>query len=654
VYVSHHSGRSFCDPWAGLRLIRAAGALSCAVILAALAAAGCSQKVSIDNPSDPKWILQHNPHAKAALVFVHGLFGDTVGSWTAANGTTFFRLIADDPTVGSALDIYAFGFRSAMFSGGSFDIQAAADRLDEYLAHDHVLPDYQEVVFVAHGMGGLVVVRELMSHQQLLERVPLVVLYSTPQNGAQIAALAHKVADNSALAELLPENKDDRYLKALSSEWKADGAMRPHVTCAYAERATNGVLVVPSTGATDFCDEPYATVDADQISIVKPAGAREQAVTVLVDALYNYAVGIQFLGKLETPDFIAAGDHSSFNFGSPTSDTSTARLVNSGFRKLSYTISGIADPHALRISPDPRSTPREIEGTHATNGVITDRNREQLQFSLLWGAGPANKYSFVLSSSDTMSARTVLVNVDWTTVGQQRSSEATYIVNNLSTLLAASERVALRQPPVTGSRTASGFMRVDDRATPAAQAKAVSPDDVVDSVRQSIVLANGELATATQWLMTADFLDAVNWSPLAVLALRRLELEAPSAVKSVGAEAVAASVSQRSGEKQVFAGGEPITSDPQSAGPLALKDQILVSADLADASAELANRMQQLPWLRYYSLSLQGDLAWKRGRAEEARAAYQAAARLIPTPSIAYRLQQVTAALRAPASPVSR
>jgi pimeloyl-ACP methyl ester carboxylesterase len=636
-----------------MRLIRRSVAVSCAVILSALAAGGCSKKVTIDNPSDPKWILQHNPHAKAALVFVHGLFGDTLGTWTAANGMTFFKLIANDPTVGSDLDIYAFGFRSAMFSSGSFDIQAAADRLDEYLAHDHVLPDYQEVVFVAHGMGGLVILRELLSHQQLLERVPLIVFYSTPQSGAQIAALAHKVANNSSLAELLPANKDDRYLKALSSEWKADGAIRPHVTCAYAEHPTNGLLVVPSTGATDFCDEPYATVDADQISIVKPTGPRDQAVTVLVDALYNYAVGIQFLGKLETPDFIAAGDHSIFNFGNLTSDTSTATLVNSGFRKLRYTISGIADPHALRISPDPRSTPRQIEGTRSTNGVITDRNREQLQFSLLWGAGPANKYSFVLSS-DGMGARTVLVNVDWATVGQQRSSEATYIVNNLSTLLAASERVALWKPTAIGSGAASGFIRVDERATPATQSKAVSPDDVVDSVRKSIVLANGELATGTQWLMTADFLDAVNWSPLAVLALRRLELEAPSAVKTVAAEAVAASVSQRSGEKRVFAGGEPITSDLQSAGPLALQDQILVSADLADASAELASRMQQVPWLRYYSLSLQGDLAWKRGHAEEARAAYQAAARLISTPSIAYRLQQVTQALHGPASADSR
>jgi pimeloyl-ACP methyl ester carboxylesterase len=634
-------------------LIRASVVLS-AVILSALAAGGCSKKVTIDNASDPRWILQHNPHAKTALVFVHGLFGDTVGSWTAANGMTFFKLIANDPTVGSALDIYAFGLRSAMFSSGSFDIQAAADRLDEYLTRDHVLPEYQEVVFVAHGMGGLVVVRELLSHQQLLERVPLLVLYSTPQTGAQIAALAHKVAENPALAELLPANKDDRYLKALSGAWKADGAVRPHVTCVYAERATNGALVVPSTGATDFCDEPYATVDADQISIVKPAGPRAQAVTVLVDALYNYAVGIQFLGKLETPDFIADGDHSVFNLGSPTSDTSTARLVNSGFRKLSYTISGIADPHALRISPDPRSTPREIEGTRSTNGVITDKNREQLQLSLLWGAGPADKYSFVLSSSDAMSPRTVWVNVDWATVGQQRSSEATYIVNNLSTLLAASERVVLWKAPATAARTANGFIRVDENATPATQAKAVSPDDVVDSVRKSILLANGELATATQWLMTADFLDAVNWSPLAVLALRRLELEAPSAVKSVNAEAVAASVSQRSGEKRVFAGAEPITSDLQSATPLALKDQILVSADLADASAELANRMQRVPWLRYYSLSLQGDLAWKRGHAAEARAAYQAAARLISTPSIAYRLQQVTEALHGQPSPVAR
>jgi pimeloyl-ACP methyl ester carboxylesterase len=626
---------------AGAWLARSGMAL-CAVILAALAAVGCSKKVTIDNHSAPRWVIQHHPHAKVALVFVHGIFGDTVGAWTAPDGTTFFKLIADDPTVGPFVDIYAFGFTADMFNGDSINIEQAANRLDGYLSHHGIVPEYPEVVFVGHSMGGLVILRELLTHQQMLERVPLIVLYSTPQTAAQVVDLAHKVADNPALARLLPASKDDRYLQGLLREWRVDGATRPHVTCAYAQRPTNGVLVVPSTSASnDLCDAPYAAIDADHISIVKPANSRDQAVTVLVDALNKYAVAIQFLAKLETPDFITEGDHSIFNFGNPTSNTSTATLVNSGFRKLRYAIGGIADPHALRITPDPRLTPRDIEGTRLTNGVITDRNKEQLQFSLLWGAGPANRYSFVLSS-DVTGARTVLVKVDWATVAQERSSEATFIVNNLNTLLAAYERVALWKPAMRAA-TASGLVRVDEKTTPATEARSASPDDVIDSVRKSILLANGELPTATQWLMTADFLDAVNWSPLAVLALRKLELEAPAAVKTINAEAVAASVSQRSGEKRVFASRETTTSEKQSALPLAVREQILASADLADASAELVSRLQQVPWLRYYGLSLQGDLAWNRGRLREAQAAYQAAAQLLSTPSISYRLQQVNA-----------
>ena len=46
---------------------------------------------------DPHWVCQAAPHARTAVVFVHGIFGDTNGTWANDNGRTFFDLLASAP-----------------------------------------------------------------------------------------------------------------------------------------------------------------------------------------------------------------------------------------------------------------------------------------------------------------------------------------------------------------------------------------------------------------------------------------------------------------------------------------------------------------------------------------------------------------------------
>lgn len=99
---------------------------------------------------------------------------------------TFFTLLTGVPDEGAKLDMYAFGFTSNMLTAGSLDIRESASKLHEYLQFARVL-DYPTVVFVAQSMGGLIVLRELINHREMMEKVPLVVLFATPQAGAQIA-----------------------------------------------------------------------------------------------------------------------------------------------------------------------------------------------------------------------------------------------------------------------------------------------------------------------------------------------------------------------------------------------------------------------------------------------------------------------------------
>lgn len=152
---------------------------------------GCAKKTGdhqsvVANQTDPQWVKQHTPHADVALVFIHGIFGNTLDTWTAPGGPSFFKLILEDPTVGRYVDVYAFGFTSKMFGGGSFDIQEAADKLEVYIDHDLRQQGYKQIVFVGHSMGGLVILKYLLTHHEMLEHVPLVVFYATPQTGYRL------------------------------------------------------------------------------------------------------------------------------------------------------------------------------------------------------------------------------------------------------------------------------------------------------------------------------------------------------------------------------------------------------------------------------------------------------------------------------------
>ena len=153
-----------------------------------------------------------------------------------------FSLLEADARVGPKVDALAFGYTSNMLAEGSLDIQEAANKLHARL-HFHGVFDYPAIVFVTHSMGGLVVLRELLTHREILAQVPGVVFYATPQEGSQITAIAQHVANNPAIEQMLPADRNG-YLRVLNDEWRSL-PKRPVVRCAYEKRPTAGVMIVP-------------------------------------------------------------------------------------------------------------------------------------------------------------------------------------------------------------------------------------------------------------------------------------------------------------------------------------------------------------------------------------------------------------------------
>lgn len=553
------------------------------------------------NATDPRWMVQHNPPAQVALVFVHGVFGDTVGTWTRAGGPSFFDLLTANAQVGPKVDMLAFGYTSNMFTAGSLDIQEAANTLHARLQFHGVL-DYPAIVFVTHSMGGLVVLRELLTHRELLPQVPGVVMFATPQEGAQISVIAKAVASNPALEQMLPADRNG-YLRVMSDEWNALAAeVRPQVRCAYEKRPTHGVMVVPWASATRFCQGTPVAIDADHLSIVKPDRPEHDAMVVLVNALNELVVGKTFVATLETPDFVKDGDRAIFTLSNPLG--SAARLVNAGGSPLRYTVAQVSDPHLFVW---PADTPKEMPA----------RTTDRLQFALGFGASAA-EYSFTLTSNAAPPLPVVVRVADPSAVVTRQVALANQVSQGLVALLAEPQRLA-----------SFGAAAADDAAVPRA---------VVQAAREVIARQNPDLPEDATWVLTADLMDAANWPGLAILALRRAEETAPATAQSPAVQRLAGVVAAHAGQPRVFVSAATPVAPPETGE----RAQPLVDARAAASAAALAPLMQRIPALTAQGLSLRGDLQRARGDVDGARVTYTEAAAIRLSPSISSRLEKVT------------
>jgi pimeloyl-ACP methyl ester carboxylesterase len=584
----------------------------CAVLILLTA---CPGPERILNTTDPQWVHRKDPNAKVVLVFVHGIFGDTLGTWTNPNGTRFFDLVDKDPDLGPKVDSYAFGYTSRMFGSGSFDIQEAANRLHIYLDHAGVL-GYPAIVFVAHSMGGLVVLRELLTHREMLDRVKLILLYATPQEGAQITTIARKVAHNPALEQMLPADRDG-YLRLLNDEWKGlEAAKRPPIRCAYEKRPTYGVMVVPWSSATRYCDETALAVDANHLTIANPDRPGHDSMVFLSTMLKQYVLGKQLVAKLETPDFQMEKDYALLTISDPFGRRD-ARLVNAGGTKLTYTLEQFPD-RELYVIPGPG--PDDLAPT----------STRTLQFVVGYGAKDA-EYRFLLTSDAPTNQKVVVRIQNLPAVQMARSETAQEAARKLDQ--AFSDKQELERLKRAGA---------DD---PAASKR------ILDTVRDTIGKRSPQLTPSGQWLLSAELLNSVNWPGLAVRALQNAQKAEPAVVHVPAVHRLASVSATLAGKSQVFAGVPVRPLDVRTAraevGTNPWTDARACGATCMGATASLADQLQQIPSLAAHGSSLQGDLKSAEGDARGAIKAYKDAAYIRESPSISHRLHEAKQAAAA-------
>jgi pimeloyl-ACP methyl ester carboxylesterase len=509
--------------------------------------------------TETKWIAQQINKAPVALVFVHGFTGGAVETWTHANGTRFFDLVAVDPVTKDKVDILAFGYPSYLFKAGSFDPGEAANRLHSQLER-YGVTQYPTIVFVAHSMGGLVVLNELQRHRELLPRVPLVVLFATPQEGVQIANVAQHLLNNAAAEQLTPAD-GNAHLRALSDNWNSIPIEdRPVIRCAYEKLKTGPIVIVPWSTATRFCEGSPTAIEANHSEIVKPDSSTHGSMDVLIGALQQHVLGGALEAKLETPDFVIEGDRHVFVVEKPERPRA-ARIVNSGRGKLIYTLAEFPSEELYVV---PGQGPEELD----VNSTV------ELSFVLGFGA-TKGEYRFVLRTSSAVDRQTtedreVIVRYPELSRNQEFYLNATAnLLSDLKNSL-AQKGDRLRQPNMT-------------------EEKAI--EEVLDSIYESLSEHAADLDPATRWIVAAESLSEGNWTDLSNGALQKAEEINPGVMN------IPAAIELKNRNSRF-----------EQAGHQPKEGRLWASAELTQDADQLVTVLKDIPALQFQGENLQKGL----------------------------------------------
>lgn len=554
---------------AGVNLLAKAFALVLIVVMA-----GCDPS-SGTNQTDPHWVYRKadEPRNKVAIVFVHGIFGDTDGTWTNKNGRRFFDFLHESPGLGDKVDIFAFGFTSKMFTSGSLGIGEAATSMDQYL-HFHGVDDYDAVVFVAHSMGGLVTMQELLQNTTMRRKVPLVVFFATPQEGAQITKIADLVVRNSGIRDMFPADSNS-FLQKLNNDWlqmKKDDAFHPAVVCAYEKAPIAGQLIVPWTAASKNCDEVAAPIGgANHLSLVKPDRAEHPSVVVLVNALRDHLLPVLSETSWKTPDFVQEGDHWEFQL-ERWGSASSAKIVNT---------SGIPQQYRWELPDD-----SDLWVEPANDRVIPPGQEQRVRFAAI--NEPRESYPIRLRLGLSQERTVVARLKDVAAARDQWHSNQRAVVEAAASYLAA-------------HATRSDFRQL----SPTQQQEVLA-----GAAYSALEPRTSDLSASLRWAATVEALSTLGLRQTALAALSVADREVPDLAIAPLLRRIAASDSERwaDADREV----------PTSGG---FKDVALLS--------RLASQMQQVPSMRSDSSMVRGDILVLQGNSEAARQAYFEAAQIV-------------------------
>jgi pimeloyl-ACP methyl ester carboxylesterase len=213
------------------------------------------------------------------IVFVHGIFGNSVDTWKCPSGAYWPKLIVGDDDF-SQSDVYVVAYDTPFF-GNQMSIDEVVANIDNRLVADKLFSSHKEVLLVAHSLGGLVIQQLLLTHRDYAKQVPFIYFYATPETGAQIARLGYAFSADPLLKQMF-SGDENYYLLNLENQWREANF---HIIryCAYEKLPMNGSLVVDRLSGTRYCDG-VVPINQDHVGIAKPCSPAADSYIALKNA----------------------------------------------------------------------------------------------------------------------------------------------------------------------------------------------------------------------------------------------------------------------------------------------------------------------------------------------------------------------------------
>lgn len=241
--------------------------------------AGAQVAKIADIERDGGWM--RNSGNTTVIVFLHGLFSGP-DAWICAKNSDFWpkMIVEDEDPIFSHDDVYVVKYPTPK-RHGEMTMADLASNIYNGLASEGVFAKHQNVIFVAHSMGGVLTQQLLATYinEKLSDKVRAIFLYGTPNEGSNLANIARIFSRDPLLTEL-EAGENNLILPELDQRWHHAATTQIKRYCAYETKPEEGMRVVNRGSATRGCDDSVA-LDSNHRDLVKPCSTRDGGYTYL-------------------------------------------------------------------------------------------------------------------------------------------------------------------------------------------------------------------------------------------------------------------------------------------------------------------------------------------------------------------------------------